>query len=616
MFNLFVFNYWNVGSVNNIKNEFLVIDNKENYVILENDHDKFLFYDDNTLELGNKIKIKGDVIKLSKDSEFNTYLYSQKVFYLLDGSVTYNDYNISASSRIINSLLENKDERNKAILKLVLFNMKDESNSSFYEYFSEFSINFLIVISGFHINLLFKVLEKRHLLKYLVAMLYLVLLNLAVSSLKAFIYYVLKKMNKKLELKLNNMDLLSLLLVALLFINPCYCFQLGFIYTFLFSYSIELIRNIVNTKTIWSRALIKILIFMVSLPLILFSNYEVNVLSFMFTILFDFPISILFIFSLLYLFFDKFYLLYKLYVILLEFILSFASEHSFNIVFGKPGVLILFLLYLMIFGCLFFYQNKIKKGYLLCMFSYMTLLSVQFFIPIIDNREIVYFVDVGQGDCIALKIPNSKSVVLIDTGGSKYRDVASKDIIPFLKSKGISKVDKVIITHDDYDHGGGLESLLNNFNVGDVIDSSLLEVVTIGKKQFENLNVSESRDNDGSIVLYGEWGHIQYLFTGDISREKEKEIIEKNDLDVDVLKVSHHGSDTSTCEDLLNEIKPKIALIGVGKNNRYNHPNNKVVSILEDYHIKIYRTDLNGNISIYKSLFTNSIIIEKEKDML
>ena len=75
-------------------------------------------------------------------------------------------------------------------------------------------------------------------------------------------------------------------------------------------------------------------------------------------------------------------------------------------------------------------------------------------------------------------------------------------------------------------------------------------------------------------------------------------------------------STSSTCEDLLNEIKPKIALIGVGKNNRYKHPSNKVISMLEDYHIKIYRTDLNGNISIYKSLFTNSIIIEKEKDML
>ena len=97
------------------------------------------------------------------------------------------------------------------------------------------------------IHICMKLMEKRKLLKYSVVTFYLILLNLAVSSLKAFIYYVLKKVNKKLELKLNNMDLLSLLLIALLFVNPSYCFQLGFIYTFVFSYSIELIKNIIDT---------------------------------------------------------------------------------------------------------------------------------------------------------------------------------------------------------------------------------------------------------------------------------------------------------------------------------------------------------------------------------
>ena len=138
----------------------------------------------------------------------------------------------------------------------------------------------------------------------------------------------------------------------------------------------------------------------------------------------------------------------------------------------------------------------------------------------------------------------------------------------------------------------------------------------IGDKEFKNLNISDSRDNEGSVVLYGMWGEINYLFTGDISSEIEESIISKNDLRVDFLKVSHHGSKDSTSEEFVKRIKPKIALIGVGKNNRYHHPHEETIGILSDFGVEIYRTDMCGNIVIYKSIFTNSLIIEKEKDMV
>ncbi len=615
-FCIFRFNYFTFSHAGNFSDEFVVREDNNGYVILENNGNKVLFYDDNTLSKGNKIRVNGDLIRLDNSSEFNEYLNKQKVFYFLDGEVRENDNNLAFEVKVINHLLKGKDEENSKILRLILFNIKDETNMEFYRLFEEFSLSFLIVISGFHVNLLFKLLKKFGLGKYLFICGYLLLLNLSVSSLKAFIYYVLKRINKKLDLSFNNMDLLSLILISFLFINPSYCFNLGFIYTFVFSFSIDLINNTISSRGIKSKVLTKTIIFMISVPLVLISNFEINIASFVMTIFFEWPISILFIFSLLYLFFDKFYLLYKLYIFVMEIVLSGIDRISINLIFGKPSSIIVIFLYLSLFLLLYFHQSKMKKAAIISFFSYFLLLSFQYCLPIIDSREMVYFIDVGQGDCIALKLPNSKSVVLIDTGGNKNRDVGQKDIIPFLKEKGINCIDNIIISHDDYDHNGAIESLKRNFKVENIVENSSFSSIMIGDKEFKNLNINDSRDNDGSVVLYGMWGEINYLFTGDISSEIEESIISKNDLRVDVLKVSHHGSKDSTSEEFVKRIKPKIALIGVGKNNRYHHPHEETLEILSDFGVEIYRTDMCGNIVIYKSIFTNSLIIEKEKDMV
>ena len=112
------------------------------------------------------------------------------------------------------------------------------------------------------------------------------------------------------------------------------------------------------------------------------------------------------------------------------------------------------------------------------------------------------------------------------------------------------------------------------------------------------------------MVLYGEYGGVNYLFSGDISSKVEEKIIASNkDLKVDVLKVSHHGSSTSTSYEFLTHINPKVALIGVGSNNLYKHPSSEVIDRLNKLFIKIYRTDIDGSILIYKSLISERIII-------
>lgn len=610
-FCLLRFTYFNVPNVENNNFEFVVIEKYNNYVILEKDDIKCLYYDD-SLEEGNKILLEGKINKLDSNNEFYKYLLTQRVNFVFEGEVVENDNHITFNNRVINFLLNNKDEGNKNILKLILFNEKNDSNEIFYEYFDKLSISFLVVISGFHINLIFKILKKTKILKYIITFFYVYLLNFSISSLKAFLYYVIKKVNRKGNYPINNSDILSLLVIAFLFINPSYIFNMGFIYSFAFSYIINFVNNILIGKKTSIKILKKVIIYCFSIPIILQNNYEISTNSFFANVLLVYPISFMFVFSLIYLFFDKFYLVYKIYALIMEKVLYAFAKYSINLIFGKPSLFIIILMYASLILFLYFYQNRLYKKALFYFAIFVFINIFQYNIPNLDYKESVYFIDVGQGDCIALKIKNSKKVVLIDTGGNKYKNLAKTTIIPFLKSEGIKEIETIIITHDDYDHNGNKDNLLNGFKVNNVIEDSSIESVTIGDKNFVNLNVNENRDNDGSIVLYGEYGGVNYLFTGDISSKKEEEIInEYKNLSVDILKVSHHGSSSSTSENFLRHINAKIALIGVSKNNSYDHPSSEVISRLEKYKLIIYRTDIDGTIHIYKSLFNNGIIVEK-----
>ena len=204
-------------------------------------------------------------------------------------------------------------------------------------------------------------------------------------------------------------------------------------------------------------------------------------------------------------------------------------------------------------------------------------------------------------------IPNSKDAILVDTGGNKYSDVATKKIIPFLESKGINKLRRVIITHDDFDHNGALNSLKENFAVEEVIETSNIKEINIGNAVFKNLNVNEKRDNDGSIVLLGEYGGYRLLLMGDASKYIEKKIVFDVG-DIDIVKIGHHGSNTSSDYEFLDRINGKIAIISVGKNNGYGHPHQEVLGNLYDLGYVVLRTDENNNIGFGKNILGFSFV--------
>lgn len=595
-------NYYHYDLNNIFSNECLVIEKKDKYSIVESNNKKYLIYnDDFEFYKNSELYIEGYLERIDNTyNDFYKYLNKQGIIY----RINYNKLDIinnsnSLNEKIINKLLSKKKESTKSILKLILFNVKEENNKEFYNTFSIYSLTYLIAVSGFHIRILlafFKKLFKKEFIGYSFVVFYLYLLDFSVSSYRAFLYYIFKKINKKLDFDLSNNDLLSLIGSVFIFINPSIMFSYSFIFSFLTTFVLEIFLLYPKSKI-----LISFYIYLVNIPLILLSNYKLNISTLLFSSILSLPVSFLYLFSFIYLFLDKFYILYEIVIKL--FLKAFSLLNKFNLVliFGKPSSILIILYYLFLL-CYFIFKERKAKQKFIYLFLCFNLLIYQYFKPILNYNEQLYFINVNQGDCTAFFIPHSKSVVLVDTGGNKYKDIATSEVIPFLESKGINKISKVIITHDDYDHNGALNSLIKNFKVDEVIDNSLIKEINIGNEIFRNLNVSEKRDNDGSIVLLGEYAGYKILLMGDASKKVEKSIVNgiKN---VDIIKVGHHGSNTSSDLEFLKNINGKIAIISVGVNNSYGHPSEETLNNLEEANYYIFRTDENNDIGFGKNIF-------------
>ena len=276
---------------------------------------------------------------------------------------------------------------------------------------------------------------------------------------------------------------------------------------------------------------------------------------------------------------------------------------------------------------------------------------ISYFDKYFENKEIevetldsdvkVYFLDVGQAESILVK--NNNSYALIDGGNN----LDGKNLVEYLKSLGVSKLDYLIGTHAHEDHIGGFDNIIESFAIEKfympktvVATKSYEDVVKalekngikyntpkigtkfyLGDISFEVLSIKDNSEdiNNTSIVLKMTYKDISFLFTGDISKDTEDELLDKN-IEADVLKVAHHGSVYSNSEKFLEKVNAKYAVIMCGVNNEYYYPHEKVLKRLNNLNTKIYRTDELGtiifttdgkNISI-DSIKTN-INVEEEK---
>ena len=211
----------------------------------------------------------------------------------------------------------------------------------------------------------------------------------------------------------------------------------------------------------------------------------------------------------------------------------------------------------------------------------------------------VYTLNIGQGDCSIIVEPFYKSVVMIDCGQSLYRDNVERIIMPFLENKNIHTIDTLILTHDDFDHSGGYESLKDRIEIKQVIRDSK-EKVNVEYPFYLLLDQREAKDeNDSSIISYFTYDHLKYLFMGDASKQIEKQLLDTYDLKADVIKVGHHGSNTSSDVAFLDSLDCKLAVISAGYKNKYNHPRVETLKTLDKLNINTFCTNNSGSIAIY-----------------
>lgn len=581
----------------------------------------------NNLSYGDKIKVTGVLKEPSTNNIFNNfnykkYLYNKKIYYIIEASKIDKIQNNNNHIYTIKNLLYTRINslKSSSYIKALLFgdNKLDKEIKTSYQING---ISHLFSVSGFHINFITSIIyfyldrvtyNKK--IKYITVdiflVLYLLLCN-TTSLLRCTVMNILLSINHLLKLNIKKIDIVLLTLILCIIINPFIIYDIGFIYSYTISFFLILYKNKYKTNNKLLKIIyISLISFLVSLPINIYTSYEINFLSIILNIIIVPIVSLILLpLSLLTLIFpilDN--ILYLITSILEKISLYTSNINIFKQILSKPSIILIIIYYLVIILIL----SKNKHYYLI-----LILLIFHKTIPLYNsNLEVVMF-DVGEADSMLISTPSKKVNILIDTG----RGIDINNIIIYLKSIGISKLNYLIITHGDEDHIGGALYLIDNFKVDNVIlnkgDYTELEVELITHLKNKNIkytnNINKipllgsymyllntkkfSNENDNSIVTYFEYQKYKFLFMGDSSSKTEEYLINNYNLaNISFLKVGHHGSNTSSSTHFINKINPKVSLISVGRNNFYHHPNKEVLTNLSNS--VIYRTDINKSIKI------------------
>lgn len=306
--------------------------------------------------------------------------------------------------------------------------------------------------------------------------------------------------------------------------------------------------------------------------------------------------------------FDKF-----LHVLTHYLQLPFNSQH-FSLVTGRHHDIVYGLILGLVIYCCYCWKTRPLKQKIVIAVMFLGLV-----VPKPVTR--VVMLDVGQGD--SFLVQKGYDAVLIDTGGrmdftkEEWRkgDGSSQfemKVLPVLRGLGVVRLNAVLLSHADMDHSGDLESVKRHYIVNDVVYGKGAEIdgtiavdkptrLQLGQVILDILYPTKSGkgENEDSLIVYTQVGELSFLFTGDALVENERELLTLYpNLTIDVLKVGHHGSKTSTDMNFVRQLKPKYSLVSAGKNNRYGHPNTEVLERLKDS--VIYRTDRHGVVEVYE----------------
>ena len=573
---------------------------------------------------GDKIYIEGEISvpnnnTIPNNFNYKDYLYHKYIYYIIKiDKIKIISKNDNIFLNIKNSIYKRIDKikYNDYLYAFIL-------GKSYYidsEVLNNYKINgitHLFALSGLHVSMfssiilfILKKIKLSEKLSYFITSLFLIffafIASFTPSIVRSVLFFILSSINNVYYLYIKPKYLLYIVFSILIFINPFYIYDTGFILSFCISFFILLFneKNKINNNLL-SILVISILSTLSSLPIIINMSYEINILGFINNLFFiPYVTYIVFPLSIIVVFISKLSFILNFLIIIMEYI-SKVSSNILNVklIFPKMSLFLIIIYYVLLI--LIVKKINLKKIFIIY-------LSFLYFRCNFDKNNYVYFIDVGQGDSALIVTKNNKSI-LIDTGGkvgSNY-SLMKSNVIPFFKSIGIRKLDYLFITHGDYDHAGYGIDLVNNFNVknrftnkgkynslekklniksfnNSYIKIDNVEIYSLNSKLYNN-------ENSDSLVLLVIIDNYKLLFMGDASINTEKDIMNNYDIgDVFILKVGHHGSKTSSSEEFINSVNPKYSIISVGKNNKFGHPNKEVLDNLSNS--KIYRTDIDGSI--------------------
>lgn len=552
-------------------------------------------------------------------------------------------------------------EDDASLIFAVLFGDKSFLDDDVYTQFQTNGIAHVLAVSGLHVGLIYALLRKLIKRKdWLVSVfsvvflfLYIILADYSVSVIRAAVMIVLQIIAFHSMKRYDMLSAACFTAMIMLFVNPYFIYDSGMQLSFLAVYSLAVIfpwcddrlkrfcdkRKNERLYTVGSLLLPGIVLQAAMMPLTAFHFLNFAPLAVFVNPIAIYIASLLLPAGLLCFLVHPFKLLLSgaagvSYAIshALKFVSALADRLLPGFSVPAPPLSMLLLYYALLFY--FFSEmrhimirrgrsNTVAVGFIAlalscCVLPVLYGKSMSPF-PWKYNEYKAVFVDIGQGDCTHIR---SQGVnVLIDGGGSYYKDIAGDSLKPYLLKNGVTHIDIAMVTHLDTDHSKGIADLsqqmridsivfpesvrgsdVSSFNAGEIIYVKEGDVIRAGDAEFTVLSAGYvgSDPNEGSLVTLCSIGELDILLTGDAPVSVENRIVRDgfHDMHIEVLKAGHHGSSTSTGPMLLASISFDMAVISCGKNNRYGHPSAETISRLDASGIRIRRTDLEGAICI------------------
>lgn len=577
------------------------------------------------IKFGTNLEIQGTVQIPTKNTiphtfSYQDYLKSQKIFYTIQidfmKELKKGNWWAKGKEKLFKQCEKSKHQY---YLKKIILGINTKDNQEITKIYQKNGISHIFAISGMHFYMIYHIVYsciKRKIKKETKALgitliaisIYYLMLNSSISSSRAYTMICLLTINKMTHLNLSTKILYYYNLLINIWKNPYCIWNISFYYSFILSFAL-LYCTSKKHQNFYQIVHTGIIIFLFSLPITIKSCYSINPWSILNNIIWI-PIitTILFPILILNFFIPSMDFLSHLVIKGIEQgNIWCASFPGSEITMPEISIFVVMIYYFCLILIFYFHQNK----FLILLIILLLFWKIH---PKFNPNGYLYFLDVGQGDSALIISPYQKEIILIDTGPPSK--VVQNNISTFLKSLGITKINVVVLSHGDTDHSGNILSLLENhkiqkilFNQGDFnrIEQEISEkypekiVTDYQSKHFFlyrfQLQEKKSENQNSQIVHLCLWQTCT-LFMGDANQMIEEEILKKYQIQANILKVGHHGSKTSTSNNLLNEISFQIGIISAGRNNFYHHPHKEVIEKLENHKIKIFNTQTNGTIKI------------------